>query len=323
MKKFTLMMMACLVAFICQAQVTPPAGSTPLLYTFSGHDTYINQDKTFEVFIVFDELDVYIQGLSEYYTNGWVKGTLDAEGVLDVPAAYMGQFDLWGDSYDLDFDGAEFIYDQEANTFTAADGYTTSTEGQILDEFINVVLTGAVVTPATPATPEITEFAEDNYGYFVNMNIPAQDVDGNDLFTSLLCYQLYYQKADRAIYEYEVTTDDYMFVEENMTQIPYNYTDYYDIDVAGAQFYLYGDDIEDWTAVGVKSIYTVDDVTNESPISWYPLVVTGINGIQAAANSETRYYDLQGRQVDENTTGILIQVTRLSDGTVSTAKIVH
>ena len=323
MKKFTHMMMACLVALICQAQVTPPAGSTPLLYTFSGHDTYYDKDKTFDVFVVFDGQDVYIQGLSEYLTSGWVKGTLDGEGVLDVPAAYMGDFEFWGDDYDLDFDGAEFIYDDVANTFSADEGYTTSVEGMLLDEFINVVLTGVTATPATPATPSITEFTEDDYGYYVKMNIPATDVDGNDLFTSFLFYQLYYQKADRAVYEYEVTTDNYEFAEENMKQIPYNYTDYYDIDVAGAQVYLYGDDIEDWTAVGVKSIYTVNDVTNESPISWYPLVVTGINGIQAEACGDTHYYDLQGRQVDANATGILIQVTRLSDGTVRTVKVVR
>ncbi|MBR5727360.1 MAG: hypothetical protein IKX39_01825 [Muribaculaceae bacterium] len=322
MKKFTLMMMACLVALISQAQVTPPAGSTSLLYTFSGLDTYINQNKTFEVFVVFEGQDVYIQGLSEYLTSGWVKGTLDGEGVLDVPAAYMGDFEFWGDTYSLDFDGAEFIYDEVANTFTAAEGYTTSVEGMVLDEFANVVLTGATATPATPATPAITEFTEDDYGYYVKMNIPATDVDGNDLFTSFLFYQLYYQKADRAVYEYEVTTDNYEFAEENMKQIPYNYTDYYDIDVAGAQVYLYGDDIEDWTAVGVKSIYTVNGESNESPISWYPLVVTGINGIQAES-SDTHYYDLQGRQVDANAAGILIQVTRLSNGTVRTVKVVR
>ena len=323
MKKFTLMMMACLAALIGQAQVTPPAGNTPLLYTFSGHDTYIDQDKTAEVFVVFNGMDVYFQGLSvDYMPSGWVKGTLDADGMVTVPATYMGQFDFWGDTYDLDFDGAVFVYDQTANTFTAADGYTTSVEGLVLDEYINVVLTGATAVPATPATPEITEFTQDDYGYYVRMNIPATDVDGNDLFTSFLSYQLYYQKADRAVYEYEVTTDDYLFVPENMKQIPYNFTDSYDIDVAGRQFYLYGDDIEEWTAIGVKSIYTVDGEANESPISWYTLVTTSINDVKAA-NGETRYYDLQGRQVAADTPGILIQVTRLSDGTVRTAKIIH
>lgn len=323
MKKITFTMMLCLMTLLAQAQVTPPAGSTPLLYTFSGHDTYIDQDKTAEVFVVFDGMDVYFQGLSvDYMPVGWVKGTLDDNGVVDVPAAYMGTFDFWGDTYDLNFDGASFVYDQTANTFTAADGYTTSVEDLILDEYINVVLTGATAVPATPATPEITEFTEDDYGYYVKMNIPAMDVDGNELFTSFLSYQLYYQKADRAVYEYEVTTDNYEFVTENMKQIPYNFTDSYDIDIAGKQMYLYGDDIEDWTAVGVKSIYSVNGETNESPIAWYPLVVTGIDQLQASG-VETRYYDLQGRPVDSNTPGILIQVTRQSDGTVQATKVLR
>lgn len=322
MKKFTLTMLACLTALMGLSQVTPPAGSTPQLYTFTGHDTYVDRDKTADVFIVIDGQDIYFQGLSvDYLPSGWVKGTL-SDGVVDVPAAYMGPFDFWGDTYELDFDGAEFVYDEAANTFTAADGYTTSVEGEILDEYINVVLTGATAVPATPATPQITEFTQDSYGYFVKMTIPATDVDGNDLFTSFLSYQLYYQKPDRAVYEYAVTTDNYIFAEEDMTQIPYNYTDSYDIDVAGKQFYLYGDDIEQWTAVGVKSIYTVDGVTNESPISWYQLATTAISDIHAASG-ETRYYDLQSRPADARSHGILIQVTRLSDGTVRTAKVVR
>ena len=105
MKKFTILMMACLAALIGQAQVTPPAGNTPLLYTFSGHDTYIDQDKTAEVFVVFNGMDVYFQGLSvDYMPSGWVKGTLDADGMVTVPATYMGQFDFWGDTYDV-YDG--------------------------------------------------------------------------------------------------------------------------------------------------------------------------------------------------------------------------
>lgn len=349
MKKITLLLLAGLVAMIAQAGVinndktaklqkakanvavkaagdivTPPAGAEEMLYNFQGHDTYIDQDKSFEVFVVIDNNDIYIKGLSEYLTEGWVKGTI-ADGVATFPAAYMGLFEFWGDAYDLDFDGAEFTVNDDASVLTAANGYTTSTEGMVLDEFINVTLTKAQVEIATPATPTITEFTEDDYGHYVKMTIPTTDVDGNDIFAALLSYQMLVNKnGEQSVYEF--TTDEYIFLEENMTVIPYNFTDYYDIDVAGKQVYIYGDDIDDWNAIGVKSIYTVGDKsreTRESEIFWYQLKPTAIDNIGTNDVVETSYYDLQGRKVDANATGLLIKQMRMQDGTVKAVKVIR
>ena len=349
MKKITLLLLAGFVAMIAQAGVinqdkaaklqnakanvtvkaegdivTPPAGAEQMLYNFQGHDTYINQDKTFEVFVVLDNNDVYIKGLSEYLTDGWVKGTI-ADGVATFPAAYMGIFEFWGDAYELNFDGATFTVNDDASVLTALDGYTTSVEGEILDEFINVTLTKAVAEIATPATPTITEFTEDDYGHYVKMTIPAKDVDGNDIFAALLSYQLLVDRnGEQSVYEF--TTDNYEFIEENMTVVPYNFTDYYDIDVAGKQVYIYGDDIDEWNAIGVKSIYTVGDKsreTRESEIFWYQLKPTAITSIDNNDVVETNYYDLQGRKVTTNATGLLIKQMRMQDGTTKSIKVLR
>ena len=349
MKKITLLLLAGFVAMIAQAGVinqdkaaklqnakanvtvkaegdivTPPAGAEQMLYNFQGHDTYINQDKTFEVFVVLDNNDVYIKGLSEYLTDGWVKGTI-ADGVATFPAAYMGIFEFWGDAYELNFDGATFTVNDDASVLTALDGYTTSVEGEILDEFINVTLTKAVAEIATPATPTITEFTEDDYGHYVKMTIPAKDVDGNDIFAALLSYQLLVDRnGEQSVYEF--TTDNYEFIEENMTVVPYNFTDYYDIDVAGKQVYIYGDDIDEWNAIGVKSIYTVGDKsreTRESEIFWYQLKPTAITSISTNDVVETSYYDLQGRKVDASATGLLIKQMRMRDGTTRAVKVMR
>ncbi len=349
MKKITLLLIAGLVAMIAQAGVinqdkaaklqnvkasvamkaagdivTPPADAEQMLYSFNGFDTYISQNKTFEVFVVIDNNDVYIKGLSEYLTDAWVKGTI-ADGVATFPAAYMGVFEFWGDAYDLDFDGAVFTVNDDASVLTAPDGYTTSVEGEVLDEFINVTLTKALPEIATPATPTITDFTEDDYGHYVLMNIPAKDVDGNDIFAALLSYQLLIDRnGEQSVYEF--TTDNYEFLEENMTVVPYNFTDYYDIDVAGKQVYIYGDDMDQWSAIGVKSIYTVGDKsreTRESEIFWYQLTPTAINGISANNVVETNYYDLQGRKVDANATGLLIKQMRMQDGSVKAVKVMR
>lgn len=348
MKKITLLFVAGLVAMIANAGVinqdkaaklqnakanvtvkaegdivTPPADAEQMLYNFQGHDTYVDKDKTFEVFVVIDNNDVYVKGLSEYLNDAWVKGTI-ANGVATFPAAYMGIFEFWGDAYELNFDGATFTVNDDASVLTAPDGYTTSVEGEILDEFINVTLTKAVAEIATPATPTITDFTEDDYGHYVLMNIPAKDVDGNDIFAALLSYQLLVDhNGEQSVYEF--TTDNYEFIEENMTVVPYNFTDYYDIDVAGKQVYIYGD-IDEWNAIGVKSIYTVGDKsreTRESEIFWYQLKPTAITSISTNDVVETSYYDLQGRKVDANATGLLIEQMRMQDGTVKTVKVLR
>lgn len=348
MKKITLILIAGLVAMIAQAGVfnndkaaklqnaksaivkaegdivTPPAGAEQMLYNFQGHDTYTNKDKAFEVFVVIDNSDIYIKGLSEYLTEGWVKGTM-ADGVATFAAAYMGTFEFWGDAYALDFDGASFTMNDDASVLTAAEGYTTSVEGEILDEFINVTLTKALPEIATPATPTITNFTEDNYGHYLEMTIPTTDVDGNEIFASLLSYQILVDRGgEQSVYEF--TTDAYEFLEENMTVVPYNFTDYYDIDVAGKQVYIYGDDIDQWTAIGVKSIYTVGDKSRESresEIFWYPLSATAIDAISTSNVAETTYYDLQGRKVDANATGLLIKQMRMQDGTTRAVKVMR
>ena len=349
MKKITLLLIAGLVAMIAQAGVinqdkaaklqnvkvnvtvkaegdivTPPASLEEQIYTFQGLDTYIDQDKTFEVFVVIDNNDIYVKGFSEYFTEGWVKGTI-ADGVATFPAAYMGIFEFWGDAYELNFDGAVFTVNDDASVLTAPEGYTTSVEGEILDEFINVTLTKALPEIATPATPTITEFTEDDYGHYVKMTIPAKDVDGNDIFAALLSYQLLVDRnGEQSVYEF--TTDNYEFIEENMTVVPYNFTDYYDIDVAGKQVYIYGDDIDEWNAIGVKSIYTVGDKsreTRESEIFWYQLKPTAITSIDNNDVVETNYYDLQGRKVTTNATGLLIKQMRMQDGTTKAIKVLR
>ena len=157
------------------------------------------------------------------------------------------------------------------------------------------------------------------------MIIPAKDVDGNDIFAALLSYQLLIDRnGEQSVYEF--TTDDYFFLEENMTVVPYNFTDYYDIDVAGKQVYIYGDDIDEWNAIGVKSIYTVGDKsreTRESEIFWYQLKPTAITSIDNNDVVETNYYDLQGRKVTTNATGLLIKQMRMQDGTTKSIKVLR
>lgn len=255
--------------------ITLPEGLTAEYYLFKGLDSSYDEpkEKTSEVEVAIDGQDVYIKGLSiSFPVEGWAKGTLEGN-TLTIPQTYLGDAEIWGMVFDLSITACTFVYDAEAGTFTSEAGYNiTSVEGGDADFFTNVVLTrwGEVV-PATPATPEITEFVHNgDYGYYISMSIPATDVDGNNLLTSKLSYQLFYE-MDGEQHPFVFTTEKYEMLTENMETIPYNFTDDWDIGKAGWQVYLNDDNVTSWDKVGVKSIYTGGGETHESEMFWYDL----------------------------------------------------
>ena len=74
----------------------------------------------------------------------------------------------------------------------------------------------------------------------------------------------------------------------------------------------------------MKSIYTVGDVVNESDVFWFPspFAATAVGEINAAQEAATHYIDLQGREVKGEAKGLLIKVTRMTDGSIQAAKVV-
>ncbi len=352
MKKITLTLFACLLAVAAYAAgdvtskiemlkansqatvkaegetpTTPPEGIEGMIYTLHGLDTYVDRYKDSEVLIIKDGDDVYIKGLSiDYMPDGWVKGTL-ANNVLTIPAQYMGIFSFWGDDYNLYFDGAEFTYDPEADTYIsgAEAGYTTSAEETVLDEYVDVTIAPVEVVAATPANPEITAFERDNYGFYAKLNIPLKDVEGNDLLASFMYYQMYVD-VDGEVTPYVLTEDNYVFLGvESMSEVPYNFTDSYDVDVAGKQVYLYGDNMRQWDRFGVQSIYLGGNERNVSDIVWLDVApIVGINAVTTGAQVESvNYYDLMGRPVTATTGGIVIKQEHMSDGSVKTSKVLN
>ncbi len=278
--------------------ITLPEGVNAELYTFKGFDMNYEEEVKAEVMVGIDGQDVYIQGLSiSFPVEGWAKGTLE-DNVLTIPRTYLGDAEIWGMTFDMNITECTFIYDAEAQTFTSEAGYTIdSEEGGEADAFSNVILTRVgEVLPATPATPEITAFVNNgDYGYYVSMTIPATDVDGNELFTSMLSYQLFYE-MDGEQHPFVFTTDKYEELTEDMEIIPYNFTDDWDIGKAGWQVYLNDDNVTSWDKVGVKSIYTAGGETRESEMFWYTIK----SGEEPADIKEgeytNKYTDLSGNE---------------------------
>lgn len=301
-----------------------PEGVEATEYHFAAYDTYYKENVDYPVQVAFDKADVYFQGLSSSVPEAWVKGTLE-KGVVTLPEnQYMGVYEsFFGDS-EIFFGGATFIYDAEKGIFTSEEGFITTAEGYPYDEFSNVVITKIVEKVATPATPSIQKMEYDEEdGFYVYPNIPLKSTDGDYLLVSKLSYQFYIDK-NGVVEPYVLKTSDYTKLTEQMTQIPYSFTDDWDIEANAYLVYVYGD-VQTWSKIGVKSIYTGGGETRESAIGWYDVdynMLTGVLPLCQDAKSVV-YYDLQGRQTTASAKGLLIRQERMIDGTVRNVKVVR
>ena len=289
--------------------VEAPADMAVEFYSFKGYDLYYEEDTYSEVRIGFyGENKVYIQGLSKFLPDAWVKGTLEA-GTLTIPKTYLGIYTEsdgdWSEDYDMYFSGSTFVYDAEAGTFYSDGGYVSyeTPEGEYFyDEFKYVLLTKLADIAAVPAAPSITDFWYlDNRYPYVKVDIPAVDVSGNPLIKNKLAYQVYYYKNDEAT-PLVLTTDLYPELEEDMSEMPYlfrvQHVFYYN--------YLYlrqpVEEIDSWHKIGLQSIYYGGGERNVSEIVW--LVNETADGIADVAgemvngkSSNGKWYDLSGRRI--------------------------
>ena len=280
------------------------------VYLFVGTDIYEEEEVIKEVNVGFyGENEVYIQGLSDYVEDAWVKGELN-DGTLSIPGWLLGEYDSMYGFLDIVLIPATFKYDKDSDTFTT-DAFASFSEemDSNMDEYENVVITKVVDKPAMPKQPEITEFIEADYGNSIKMEISAKDTDEKPLIPSKLSYQLFID-IEKEVSELTFTPDYYEFLDEEMTVVPYDFTDYYDFAKHGKQVYLNQPEQENWNKIGVKCIYMGGGETNSTEISWYVLKEYDPNGISNITSDATEQpiYNLQGMRVSKmQKNGLYIQ----------------
>ena len=88
-----------------------------------------------------------------------------------------------------------------------------------------------------------------------------------------------------------------------MTEIPYNFTDNYDIYRGGSTIYFNQADRANWDEIGVVSIYTGGGETHKSDIFWFDInEYLGIkDGIVTVNSNNDAIYNLQGVRVNSAT----------------------
>lgn len=277
--------------------IEPPTDLVTEKWAYTGVDYWhADQEVSKTLNIGFYGNDVYIQGLCDYLPGAWVKGTMDGELITFPGYQYYGQSGnyklymrgLTGDSFG---DGdVIFTYDATTNTLTTDQaiflyGESPSGAGNFAAE-TNVVIKKIVEKPATPATPTINTFGFYPSYETVEFDVPVVDTEKEGLIAEKLSYQLFYKDELGTETPIVFTKDLYTKLTEDMSVIPYGFTDDYDIYQGEISLNM---DWSKWTEIGIKSIYTGGDQTHESPISWLvierPTTVTLPKGLKITTNA--------------------------------------
>lgn len=199
------------------------------------------------------------------------------------------------------------------------------------DSSLATIEWGTTLTPlneavaAVPANPEALDFFDcgDESGYTrFDFNINLQDVDGNELHADKVTYSIYTDQDQ--LFTFDVATYGAgNGFDQDMTEIPYGYS--------GDDFYLRrvyfyrtnnGDNPLLTWRIGIQTHYTVDGVRNSSDIVYLEVIPSAIENVNTGKTvASERYYNMAGQEIT-NPSGLAIKVTRYSDGTTSTTKVV-
>lgn len=223
--------------------------------------------------ITFRGSAVSVAGLSDYLPDSLVYGTIEGN-VLTLPEAYLGSYkpsEMMETGMPITFMGATFQIDTTTGVFTSKDGFYTLSGQTPMDRFINITMNPVVERAATPATPQCN-FAKFNTGtmYVVNMNIPLFDTEDRALLSDKLSYVVYYEKNGQ-VQPITFTPDLYTKLTEPMTEIPYRFTDKWDIDNYMVFMNQGKDELKSWSRVGVQTIYRGGGAENRSEVAWFDM----------------------------------------------------
>lgn len=271
--------------------LTPPAGIEDNLVEYRMEGEAYNYDGSEygeysePIFIGFDGDDVWVRGVNKDIPETWIKGTRNGNTVTFPTGQKVGiYYATLTQYYEFYFAGFDTNLSAQADvtmTLDNATGIYTMTSPDIaminsawLNIDPNLYFTTLQFVPvpdvaATPAQPTITEVAlvDVTFPYLI-VDIPTTDEDGNAILTEKLSYQYYYD-INKVVSPLTLSTTQYMRLTADMTEIPYLFTDNYD--VYNYMLYL-NQDFSTWNKIGIQSIYRGGGEEKRSEIFWYTIV---------------------------------------------------
>ncbi len=218
----------------------------------TGLDINMKEDNVFQV----QEQPLFYGGSSYGYIN---FSGLTADYYLET---VTGE----GSKNILQFSGQWCIY-----AGTSIYGLYNETSITLNDEtavFEFPVIEDVAAMPADPSVIKINPYnATNGYGYIV-VDVPNVDVEGNLLKESKLFYIIYGQK-DGEITQLSYPASLYQNLDEDISVIPYTLNDDYDFAMSGGYKVVYLNFDFDYDTMGVQSVYTGGDASNQTEIIWY------------------------------------------------------
>lgn len=297
----------------------------------------------------FDGDEVYIQGISSYIPDAWVKGTVDGDKIVFEGGQYMGSYSAPTGFYlaylvgGIEFDDAgsvnyriqpelTFAYDAEAKKMNY--NYTlfvnSTTDYIRYLEMYNYPIIRLQPESFNPTPEHVTlDTFDDTYGYYgIRFNLPNVTPEGYILDTDNIYWRMF---LDGDLFEFDEET--YGYIDGNNTEIPYGfYSDTWEIMSSGSMttVFLY---VEGFDVLSIQVLYK-DPETGRSYYSeamnlnviTYDVTygyVTAVEKISDANATSVEYYDLNGLRVNNPEKGIYLKRSTNSNGEVVTSKVVR
>ena len=209
----------------------PENPKTVSVFNFADMETAIDVTmKEGNRFVINEQFVFYYDS---QYGAFYTTGILIKDGMY-----YIDVLDGTGDANTLTIDGNWSLYSPTSySLFNIFEPGTTITlnDGQ---EFVYPVIADVAATPADPSILEVGPYdTSEGYGY-VLLDVPTTDVDGNDIKESKLSYQLF-SDIEKDIQPIVFTPELYDKLTEDLSIIPYEFTDSYDFVVYGANKLVY------------------------------------------------------------------------------------
>ena len=236
--------------------------------------------------------DIYVQGIYNELPGAWVKGTISNGKAIFKTGQYLGsdgsyhQYlvsataeELWDDWYEewyteYTLSDNDIVFDYDATTKTLSNSSCFLINAGKDEVYYSLAFNNATIAPftetaATPTAPELTSYnyygysSHDYYGWWAfEFNIQTTDVDGNFILPEKLSYKFYGRVGDDVL-PITLTANSYQNLDEDMDEVPYGFTDGWDIYAGAIYFYATGFD-----AIGMQTVYRGGGEEHASEISW-------------------------------------------------------
>lgn len=221
-----------------------------------------------------------------------------------------------------------FDYDPEKKTLTTDHSYVISASKDRIYYFIAVLtpmlkyqslddvnverLNAPVFQDYYPEDIEY-EYCAELYFQLSNIDADGQVFDSSKLYWNLI--------MDDEVFVF--MPDEYLDLSESMTNVPCDFNE-------SSDFYSYAGSVgcliypEGYDSLGARAVYIDGDKKVYSDIMWVPGFESALRDVTIGSTevSEIRYYDLQGRIVENPSAGLYIRSVTFTDGRVKNSKVV-